>query len=474
MIIDQSIRDEDVPLLHAEQTQEPIGPTPFPWHQFSILFTLQTAQFLTTRVTHPFIPDLIRKSGIAKGEKDVGHYVGFLISTIYVAETATTIHFCRLSDYLGRKPVFLASIIGLSIGVCGFGLSKTFGALLLCQALIGALNGTYGLTRSMLVEMTDSTTIARAMAYNDISWFISIAIGSKIGGSLSRPAEQFPQIFGSSQFLREYPYFLPCAICSALMLIAWLIGVILLRETVTDPLPLSSLFKKKTHRDEGVTEEGHEGARRQLWFRTIFVPGVIIAAANLAAINLVEIFYGSTEALFLSTPIKDGGLGLTPRAIGTFSSLSATVVGASELFIFHHVHEKWGSKYVYVLGAFATLPRFMLWPFINWIARRNGYTCLVWFSLGCQICCSVLSEFGCCKSFYAIFMESHHYAFSGYLGSDHPVAWKPCLVEYSNRFLPDGGKCVPGHRSCNVKHPLFTLNRKRVSRGIYGLLRLRL
>ena len=53
------------------------------------------------------------------------------VSTKYVAETATTFYFCRISDHAGRKPVLLASIIGLSIWICGFGLSRTFRALLL-------------------------------------------------------------------------------------------------------------------------------------------------------------------------------------------------------------------------------------------------------------------------------------------------------------------------------------------------------
>ena len=52
-------------------------------------------------------------------------------STIYVAETATTFYFCRLSSYIGHKPVYLASVIGLVLCMCGFGLSTMFFAPLL-------------------------------------------------------------------------------------------------------------------------------------------------------------------------------------------------------------------------------------------------------------------------------------------------------------------------------------------------------
>jgi hypothetical protein len=177
---------------------------------------------------------------------------------------------------------------------------------------------------------------------------------------------------------------------------------------VTEPLPLSSLFKK-THKDGDVMEsEGNEGTRRPLLLRpTILVPGVIIAAINLAAISLVEKFYSATEALFLSTPIKHGGLGFTPPTIGTFSSVSAIVIGASQLFIFPRMHEERGSRYISLLGASATLPRFVLWPLVNRVVARDGYTAwVVWFSLGTLVCCSVLANFASRKSFHVHVMFS--------------------------------------------------------------------
>jgi len=141
-------------------------------------------------------------------------------------------------------------------------------------------------------------------------------------------------------------------------------------------------------------EEIGESLERPLSF---VVPGVIIIATNLAAISLVERFYGSTEALYLSTPIKDGGLSFSPRAIGTYSSFSAIVIGTSQLFIFPRMHDKWGSRCVCILGASASLPRFVSWPVMNWIARRDGNSNggLVWFALGCQSCCSALTQFAC-------------------------------------------------------------------------------
>ncbi|KAG6812577.1 hypothetical protein H0H92_002045 [Tricholoma furcatifolium] len=72
----------------------------------------------------------------------------------------------------------------------------------------------------MIVEFTDSSNIAQVYGYMPVAWSLGGTIGPLIGGSLSRPAEQFPGIFGQNEFLKTYPYFLPCAIAAAYALSA--------------------------------------------------------------------------------------------------------------------------------------------------------------------------------------------------------------------------------------------------------------
>ena len=49
----------------------------------------------------------------------------------FVAQALTTLHWNRLSDHVGRKPVILAGLFGISISMFLFGLSNTFGGLVL-------------------------------------------------------------------------------------------------------------------------------------------------------------------------------------------------------------------------------------------------------------------------------------------------------------------------------------------------------
>lgn len=47
----------------------------------------------------------------------------------------------RLSDKMGRKPVLLSGLIGLTIGMMSFGLQSTFLGLILARSFAGAMNG---------------------------------------------------------------------------------------------------------------------------------------------------------------------------------------------------------------------------------------------------------------------------------------------------------------------------------------------
>ena len=53
-----------------------------------------------------------------------------------------------------------------------------------------------------------------------------------IGGYLSRPTEQFPDVFGQNQFLKDYPYFLACAVPATFSALAWLVTMFFLKEVI--------------------------------------------------------------------------------------------------------------------------------------------------------------------------------------------------------------------------------------------------
>ncbi|KAK2459582.1 hypothetical protein APHAL10511_008392 [Amanita phalloides] len=394
-MVDRSIADEETPLIRPERLQKPSEKTPLPWLQFSTLFLLQQSEWLTDTTTYPFMPDLVRNLEITHGdERNVGYYVGMLQTACYFAATITVFQCCRLSDQIGRKPVLLIGVLGLSVSMCALGLSTTFRTLLLCQLSIGAFNGTTGVIKSMIVEITDSTNIAQAWGYLNVAWFVAATLGSAVGGSLSRPADQFPRLFGSSEFFKKYAYFLPCAVCSAFLFMSWMFGSAALKET-KKPISFSSPPKPEIHEDMQPREaqEGEdENDSLPLPLRAILTPKVIAAAVNYATLCMVDKAYYSIHPVFLSTPIPDGGLGLTPRAIGTFSSIVAIITGICQVFIFPRMHDHLGSRNFFIFGILTALPTFGFWPVLNWMAKTGGYSGSVWFALALQTSCSIITQ----------------------------------------------------------------------------------
>lgn len=212
--------------------------------------------------------------------------------------------------------------------------------------------------------------------------------GPIIGGSLSHPAERFPSLFGNSEFLKKYPYFLPCAVPATYTVCAWLITYIFLKETVQRPTSFRSLIfgpDKKLKLEQNQVATADDSDDKPLPLRSLLVFRVIIAASNYAFLSLVDIAFRAIQPVFLSTPIEMGGLGLPPSMIGNILSVYGVLNGFIQIFFFAKMHDRWGSKKVFTAGIAACIPMFLLFPIINYLARSQGLTPLVWGFVSLQV-----------------------------------------------------------------------------------------
>ncbi|KAJ7760704.1 member of major facilitator superfamily multidrug-resistance, DHA1 sub-family [Mycena maculata] len=432
--------DETQPLLATRDDPNdihdlPRKPTPLPRFQLFIVLFLQLAEPLTSQVIYPFAPQLIRDIGIINGdETKVAHYVGIMQSLFFFTQALTVLHYARLSDRIGRKPVILVGLLGLSISMFFFGLSRTFWGLVLSRSLNGALNGNIGVIKSMMAEMTDSTNIAQAYAYMPIAWSTGGVLGPIIGGSLARPAERFPSIFGKSIFLRAYPYFLPCAVPATYSIVAWIVTLLFLKETAVGPSVLTiprifrrddaDIVKREVLLETGPPKTGVLGTaqtegEQAVPLRGLMTRRVIVAASSYAFLSLVDIALRAIHPVFLSTPIpwapfqflalfgtnlslccSLGGLGLSTDRIGNLLSIFGVLNGIFQVFFFARVHDYLGSKATFIVGIASALPTFATFPLLSYLARAQGLSTLVWAVALLQIALSV----GLSLSYGAVFI----------------------------------------------------------------------
>ncbi|KAI1797331.1 MFS general substrate transporter [Ganoderma leucocontextum] len=376
--------DEETPLLRSESRKP--NKTPIPWGQFTILLICQLAEPLTSQVINPFAPELIRSLGITHGdETKVGYYVGVMQSIFYATQAITVMHWSRISDHVGRKPVFMTGLMGLSLSMYCFGLSRTFWGAVISRSLNGALNGNIGVMKSMLAEITDSTNIAQAYAFMPIAWSTGATLGPAIGGTLSHPAERHPDIFGQYEFLKKYPYFLACSIPATFSMLACFTTLFFLKETVRKPVSLRTLLRLspkevaiESSDSTVVNVPTADDKSGPLPLKRLLVPRVIIPAANYAFLAIVDITLRAIQPVFYATPITLGGLGLNPQEIGWVLSVYGVINGFIQLSLFSRANDRFGSKRVYLTGIAMAVPVFALFPVINDIARAEGMVPMVW------------------------------------------------------------------------------------------------
>ncbi|KAG2039912.1 major facilitator superfamily domain-containing protein [Suillus americanus] len=394
--------DEGTPLLHTNDCVEPqqkaavTGKTPLPWGQFSIILSLQVLEPMTSQVISPFAPQLIRDIGVTDGEEArVGIYVGLLQSLFFATEALTTFHWSRLSDLVGRKPILLIGLTGISISMYSFGLSRIFWSVILSRCLCGALNGNVVVMKSMIADITDSTNMPQAYGYIPFAWQAGIALGPLIGGLLAHPTVRYPELFGRFELLNAYPYFLPCGVIGTLALVWWCVTSLFLSESTQPSTSFARLLG--LHESEGSTsrtmpsDSDLRSKMKHLPFRDLLVTRVIIATCAYAAAALIEISFRAVQPVFYATPIEMGGLGLDTPAIGIILAVLGILNGVLQVLFFVRLHDWLGGKNLYLFFVFSRFPMLALFPVISFTAKAQGLSYFVYLLVGLQLLAFVIS-----------------------------------------------------------------------------------
>ncbi|KAH9059712.1 MFS general substrate transporter, partial [Lactarius vividus] len=374
--------DEETPFLANQQDLKPAR-TPVPTAQISILLTAWLAESILSNSISPYLNQLVRELPEVGGDaRKVGYYTGIIVSLHYVFGAATSFPWNRLSDHVGRKPVLLSCLVGTALSILLFGLSRSFLTLVLSWCLHGAMTGHIGVVKSMTAELTDETNVAQGFSMLPVAWSLGHVIGPLVGGVLSRPQDRWPHIFSHS-FWADYPYFLPCLVAATFTCLSFII---------------TGLYLEEVSRPNSYTPQGEASARdspdldaisnesdKPLPLRSVLTKPVVITTANYVLLSLLNGVAMTYIPLVWSTPVKYGGLDLSPASIGLGLSLYGGMGGFFQFIFFSHFVSHFGLRRVFVFSIASCAVIFTLFPFENLAVAIRGPTFIVWLLIILQM-----------------------------------------------------------------------------------------
>ncbi|KAI9295589.1 MFS general substrate transporter [Neoconidiobolus thromboides FSU 785] len=344
---------------HQSQESAVKQPTPIPWRQVSVMLLVRFSEPISFTLLLPFVYSMVRDFHITNNEKDVAYYAGFIASSFAICQFVSGIPWGALSDRIGRKPVIVMGLLGTSINLFLFGLSKSLTWAVITRGLCGLLNGNIGVLKAMVAEITDSSNRAYTFNFLPMIYGLGSIIGPILGGYLSDPIQQYPGFFtnpGIVKLLTEYPYFLPCFVSSSLCLISSIIGLLFLKET----LPKKVKNKQNDETSPLLNNETNDSPSSS---SNIPIPKSIwLTITAYCGIGLFSVMLDEIIPFWASENPNHGGLKFNPADIGFLNSFGGVILLLAQFFLFVPFQRRYGSLTALRVIFYLYIPSIFLYP----------------------------------------------------------------------------------------------------------------
>ncbi|KAJ9144615.1 MFS general substrate transporter [Pleurostoma richardsiae] len=207
--------------------------------QLAILFLCRFVDFLQIASLQAYVFYQLKSLDRSLSDAQVSTQAGLLQGCFTGAQVLTAILWGKAADasWCGRKLVLLIGLAGTALSCVGYGFATSFFWAAFWRAVGGAINGTVGIIRTMISEITKEKKYqSRAFLILPMSFNVAGIVGPILGGFLADPATSLPDLFGEDgmlafQWIRDYPYALPSIINALFLTAATSVVFFFLEET---------------------------------------------------------------------------------------------------------------------------------------------------------------------------------------------------------------------------------------------------
>ncbi|KAI1750537.1 major facilitator superfamily domain-containing protein [Xylaria castorea] len=207
--------------------------------QLAILFLSRLVDFLQVASLQAYVFYQLKSFDDSLSDAQISSQAGLLQGAFTGAQVLTAFLWGKAADasWCGRKNVLIIGLFGTAISCIGFGFATSFWAAIFWRAAGGGINGTVGIIRTMIAEITvERKYQSRAFLILPISFSVASTLGPLMGGFLADPVLTLPGLFGEGaiwgfDWIFRYPYALPSLINTITLTVTGLIVFFGLEET---------------------------------------------------------------------------------------------------------------------------------------------------------------------------------------------------------------------------------------------------
>eukprot|EP01138_Halocafeteria_seosinensis_P000323 gb/GECG01000334.1/.p1 GENE.gb/GECG01000334.1/~~gb/GECG01000334.1/.p1 ORF type:complete len:584 (+),score=48.46 gb/GECG01000334.1/:1-1752(+) len=218
----------------AEEAGATEGGDKIPVRSMIVVCAVVFASSFNTTMLYPFLGPMMKDLGIAENANEYGFSAGYIASAFMVGRTISSFLWGKWSDKYGRKPVCAFGSITLAILSVAFGFNFSYTWVGSMRLLSGILNGVASTTKTIISELCPESKQSQGMSYITATRGLGLVIGPAIGGILSEPTEKYPALFSTDGIFGTFKYLLPCLVCAGFGLMAYVLSIYWLPETLDE------------------------------------------------------------------------------------------------------------------------------------------------------------------------------------------------------------------------------------------------
>ncbi|CAF1697331.1 unnamed protein product [Brassica napus] len=341
----------------------------YPYLELSFVWIVVLSTSLPISSLYPFLYYMIEDFGVAKTEKDIGFYAGFIACSFMFGRALTSVFWGIVADRYGRKPIILLGTISIAVFNALFGLSLNFWMAIGTRFLLGSFNCLLGTMKAYASEIFRDEYQATAMSAVSTAWGIGLIIGPALGGFLAQPADKYPNVFSKESIFGRFPYALPCFTISAFALVVTVLCCFI-PETLhnhkqdntldDDSYEIIEAAARDSTASTGKTEKHEKASQGPLLKNWPLMSSIIVYCV----LCLHDTAYSEIFALWANSPRKYGGLSYSTNDVGTVLAISGLGLFCFQVFVYPLVERLLGPVLVTRFAGALMIPIQMSYPFI--------------------------------------------------------------------------------------------------------------